>query len=173
MNGAQVTRAGSVRLITATAVLVLAGAARVWPLTGVRSGFAQAAAYLTREDRGAFVANEVMVFYLRDQRRGCDAPRLPAHIFTLGTDAGVNSDYAVIDHYGSATARYLERHARVVAQYPTIIGALAGENLIASENGVPPLSQATGHVDVYALDSLRFPASVSGSPPTCSVERLA
>lgn len=153
-------------------VLVASGVLPAWQLTEVRSGFAQAASYVDQHrSPGALVVNEVMVFYLRDRGVGCDAPRLPKRLALLAARDGAGGDYAIIDKYTSPVAIYLARHGRIVARFPVTGNASLGEDLIASENGYPPLRQAR-YVDVYPLDSLHLPDRYSAKQ-SCTMDRLA
>lgn len=163
------------RLLVVTAALgcALLECIRVWPLTGMRSGFPAAAAYVERRGGGALVVNEVMRFYLRGGGQGCQAPRLPRTLADLAGAARVLPRYAVVDDYSRPLARYLARHADRVAQYPQVNAAPMGENLIASEGGNPPVSHTIGRIDVYALHSLRLPSSRTGRRLTCNLDQLA
>lgn len=157
----------------ASLLLVLAGSIIAWPLTDIRSGFSLAAHFVKGHgSQGALVVNEVMLFYLRDPGRGCDAPRLPVNAAALAGD-GLGADYAVIDQYSSPLARYLAHHAHLVARYPTISTTSATEDLIASENGVPPFIHWTEQVDVYALDSLHLRERGVMAPRRCTLDSLA
>ncbi|MBV9279698.1 MAG: glycosyltransferase family 39 protein [Chloroflexi bacterium] len=160
-------------LAVSAILLTLAGARQAWPLTEVRSGFARAADYIQQHGgSGAFVVNEVMVFYLRDPGRGCDAPTLPVEPASLGQDDGLAGDYAVIDRYSSAAARFLSARARLAARYPTLGPASLSEDLIASENGLPPSTRRPERVDVYALDSLHPGRGVVAVPLVCTLDHL-
>jgi len=156
----------------ATAVAVL-GSLQAWPLTTVRSGFAQAATYLEQHgSHGAIAENEIMRFYLRDAGRGCDAPRLPARVASLAPDGGVGGDYAVVDQYFSPTALYLAHHAQVVARIPTSGTTALNEDLVASEDGVPPGSQHRHFVDLFSLDHLHIPVRGLVHPQVCTLDQL-
>lgn len=158
--------------VVATSAVVL-GVLQAWPLTTVRSGFSQAATYLEQHgSHGAIVENEIMRFYLRDQGRGCDAPSLPTQVASLAQDDGVGGDYAVVDNYFSPTALYLAHHARVAARFPTSGTATLNEDLVASEDGVPPGSQHKHFVDVFSLDHLHIPVRGLIRPQVCTLDQL-
>ncbi|GAC1321030.1 MAG: hypothetical protein NVSMB22_06060 [Chloroflexota bacterium] len=172
----RVRHVGLRSMVLSGAVLALAlfEAVRVWPLTGVRSGFALAAQYVQRQHAGgAFVVSEVMRFYLRDGGRACHAPELPSTTALVTAGTAIGETFAVIDDFSRPSARYLERHASLVARYPAINVMPMGENLIASENGLPPLTHPIKRIDIYALDSLTPRVSPSAHPPSCSLDRLA
>lgn len=162
-------------LILGTLLVVILAGLQVWPLTTVRSGFAVAATYVARHrSPGAFVVNEVMEFYLRDPGRGCDAPRLPRGYDSLLSDARNGNKYAVVDQYTSPLAAYLARHAQRVAHVPTLGSISLGDDLIASENGVPPLASHAEYVDVYALTSLHLALhDFRLAKQSCTLDRLA
>ncbi|MDQ2742518.1 MAG: glycosyltransferase family 39 protein [Chloroflexota bacterium] len=158
--------------VLATVVMTL-GILQAWPLTTVRSGFAQAATYLKQHgSHGAIVQSEIMRFYLRDEGRGCDAPPLPTEVASLAQDNGIGGDYAVVDNYFSPTALYLAHHARVVAHFPTSGTAALNEDLVASEDGVPPGNQHQHFVDVFSLDDLPIPDHGLVRPQVCTLDQL-
>lgn len=166
-------RIGRSALWGAVALLALFQGIRAWPLTQVRSGFAMAAGYVQRERiEGAMVLNEVLTFYLRDPGRGCDAPRLPNSVGALGTRQGTADEYAIVDSYYLPSALYLARHAHRVASYPAVGAAPGGEDLIASENGIPPSDAGAFHVDVYSLDGLHLHLR-GATRLECTLDRLA
>jgi 4-amino-4-deoxy-L-arabinose transferase-like glycosyltransferase len=158
-----------------TALLICVPAAlQSWQLSSDRSGFALAARYVAKhESSGALVVNEVMLFYLRDPGRGCDAPRLPDKSASLVPGGGTGGDLAVVDQYYLPAARHLARHARLVAKFPTVNSSIRSEDLIASENGMSPLIRRPEYVDVYSLESLHPRVHGVAAPQPCSLDRLA
>ena len=118
------------------------------------------------------VLNEVLTFYLRDPGRGCDAPRLPNSVGALGTRQGTADEYAIVDSYYLPSALYLARHAHRVASYLAVGAAPGGEDLIASENGIPPSDAGAFHVDVYSLDGLHLHLR-GATRLECTLDRLA
>jgi len=158
--------------LAATAVVVV-GVLQAGSLITVRSGFAQAATYLEQHgSHGAIVQNEIMRFYLRDEGRGCDAPPLPTQVASLAQDDGLGGDYAVVDNYFSPTALYLAHHAQVVARFATSGTTTLNEDLVASEDGVPPGSQHKHFVDVFSLDKLHLPVRGLVRPQVCTLDQL-
>jgi hypothetical protein len=173
LNTSENRSGGRSWLIVTTLVLILLGCIHVWPLSDAHSGFALAAKYvLEHKSQGALVENEVMLFYLRDPGRGCDAPRLPKTVASLASDARRGTDYAVIDRYSWPLASYLSRHAHLVARYPAVSTSSGGEDLIASENGAPPLALPPERVDVYAIHSIRYLVPGLTTPERCSLDSL-
>lgn len=169
----RVRRARVIAGTLAAASVVAFGVLQAWPLTNVRSGFAQAAIYLEQHgSSGAIVQNEIMRFYLRDQGRGCDAPPLPAQVASLAQEDGVGGDYAVVDNYFSLPSLYLAHHAQVVARFPTSGTATLNEDLVASEDGVPPGSQHQHFVDVFPLDNLHLAGRRLVRPQVCTLDQL-
>ncbi len=172
LNHVRAWRARVIASALAAASVVALGILQAWPLTTVRSGFAQAATYLGQHgSNGAIVQSEIMRFYLRDQGRGCDAPPLPTQVASLAQDDGIGGDYAVVDNYFSPTALYLAHHAQVVARFP-ISGTTLNEDLVASEDGVPPGSQHQHLVDVFSLDNLHLPVRGLVRPQACTLDQL-
>jgi 4-amino-4-deoxy-L-arabinose transferase-like glycosyltransferase len=173
----QVRRLVLPTLAVLTLLLSFLGADSAWALTGVRSGFALAARYVHRHHSdGAIIVNEVMLFYLNDSGRGCDAPELPATdtslATTLATVLHAGNRYAVIDSYAVPISWYLLRHAHAVLHYRTMGTSKLGENLIASENGFPP-AQGPEWVDIYALHTLHLRVRGLAAPAHCSLDHLA
>ncbi len=155
-------------------IVVLTTVALCWPLTEIRSGYAQAASYVTQQGgRGAIAVNEVMRFYLRDPGRGCDAPRLPGSVSALVVMDHAGYHYAIIDSYEKPLARYLSRHARVVRRFRAVNPSPFGENLIASENGDPPSTRTSVQVTVYALAALRTREVDRKVVATCNLDQLS
>jgi 4-amino-4-deoxy-L-arabinose transferase-like glycosyltransferase len=169
----RVTRAA--RVLAPVLALAVAGFALLaaLPLLGVRSGFARAAAYIDRHPTaGAMVDDEVMVFYLRDRGSSCDGARLPRHLRGLASGFHAGDAYAVVAQDNSPSVTYLAQHARRVARFSALGAGRLGENLIAGENGLPPSSNASRWIDVYALRGLHLPRHTKTRPVTCSQDRL-
>jgi 4-amino-4-deoxy-L-arabinose transferase-like glycosyltransferase len=164
-------------LAVLTLLLALVEADRAWSLTSVRSGFALATSYLHHHhSENAVVVNEVMLFYLRDSGRGCDAPAIPpldaSLSTTLAADEYAGNRYAVIDSYAIPLSWYLLRHAHAVRHFPTMGTWPMGENLIASENGFPP-ARGPEWVDIYALPTPALKLRGLAAPLHCSLDHLA
>jgi len=156
-------------------VLVTSGTdfALAWRVTGVRSGLATAARYVTSHgSRGAIVANEVMVFYFRGGAGRCFGPRVPYTVTQLGADIQSGFRWAVLDRSsGSGIDGYIRRRVRPSATWPAEGRVSLGENLIDSENTLTPgTARVAGTVRVYDLRKLHLPLQAHPRRPGCTRE---
>jgi hypothetical protein len=155
-------------------VAVVIEAVLSWQLTGERSGFARAAAYVDRHDDGrALTSSEVMLFYLRGSGLFCDAPRVPNNLGHLAADIRAGYRYAVVDyHIHGYVSRIVRHHAQLAAQYQTAGLSGVDEELIESEDANrPPNPIAARYVDVYRLDVMHLPVSPTAKVDVCRRDR--
>lgn len=154
-------------------ILIGIGAAMSWRLTGERSGYAQAASYVDRHDRGrAVVSSEIMAFYLRGSGAHCLAPELLNHVDRLSADVRAGYRYAVLDHFSWKLARLVRSRMPRVARFPVEGDPSLGENLIESEHYPPSRGYRLEHVDVFRLDPARLPPPGQTSADVCNRERV-
>lgn len=166
------SRARPAAYVGLTALVVIAGSFYAWHLTAVRSGFSRATTYLVgKHVEPVLVTNEVMMFYLRDSVSTCDAAPLPRRPNGLASVVTHPLTYAEIDVYDNLTEQYLHAHSRRVMRYLVMGTDALGENLAASENGLPPGAHTDEHVDIYTIS--RQQTSRPRAGPVCSLERLA
>ncbi|MBV9281754.1 MAG: glycosyltransferase family 39 protein, partial [Chloroflexi bacterium] len=160
--------------LAVAAALAILGVAMSWPLGDIRSGYARAAGYVTRDGAPpALVTNEIMVFYLEGARAPCRTLRLPQLPSQLAAPARAGYRYAVVDQFNRAAARYLRAHLRAVRRYPLLGPASLGENIVRSET--PRRSDPNDpytHVDVYRLDPALLPPGRPDHLPVCSRDKV-
>jgi len=144
-----------------------------WRLSGVRSGFAQAAQYVDRRGGGALTSNEIMVFYLRGHGMLCTAPAFPQHVAFLPQYSRWGYAYIVLDnHHTSRGTLFVRAHLPRVARYPAAGAVSLGESLISSENGSAPDPHAQPeHVDVYRFGRSHG-APLKNRANICSVDEV-
>jgi hypothetical protein len=166
--GARAALAGVLVLLVGATMLPAA-----WQVTGMRSGFAQAADYLEGHGGRALTVSEVMVFYLRGNGPHCHALPLPLSLAGLGAYVRGGYRFAVLDeHHMSVVTHYIRAHAPRVGHYRTYGDADLPDNPISSENSNPPPGDRAGeYLDVYRIDGLRPPGH-GGRVHTCSRDKV-
>jgi 4-amino-4-deoxy-L-arabinose transferase-like glycosyltransferase len=165
---ADVVRRASV--VVAGCLIAAYGGWLAWPLTGERSGFGQAAAYVQGHGGKALASNEIMVFYLPGPSSGtvCNAPIVPDTLPQLSAEVQRGFRYAEIEsNITSGLSTFISTHARLVGQWPAYGNISIGENPIKTENGDPPRIGPLEYVDLYDLSTLTLPSPGSGKPPAC------
>ena len=170
-------RSSTVRAMMAilVAVGVVSSATLAWPLTQQRSGYARAAAYLSRHGQErVLTSSEVMVFYFRGNGPTCDAPRLPKDLPHLAADIAAGYRYAVLDaRAGGLIARIVRNQGTRVELYPVVSATPAGLDLVGSEESSPPANPAAGEfVELYRIANLHVPTTVRVAPNTCRRNRV-
>lgn len=129
-----------------------------WQVTQIRSGFAEAAAYLSRHGGRALTTSEDMVFYLRGNGARCLSPALPVSVPRLADYIHAGYRYAVLDpHHTSDVSHYIRAYAVRVLHRRTLGEVSLPDNPINSENTNPPPGDTTKeYIDVYRLDNLHL-----------------
>jgi 4-amino-4-deoxy-L-arabinose transferase-like glycosyltransferase len=153
--------------------LAATGAAVAAPTLAVHSGFVRAAIFLRRHHIDtAVVDNEVMEFYMRDAEIGCDGQRLPRHVGQLRADVAAGARMAIITDHTQSSARFLAARAVHVATFRTMGSAYHGEDLVASENGLPPTSTSHEQIHVYSIVHLHVPQDTRLHRVSCSLDTV-
>jgi hypothetical protein len=148
-------------LLLAAAIFVSAfSAALAWPLTSVRSGFAEMGATLGAPPRvHTLTSTEIMVYYLRRSSPQCKVVSLPLTLPGLAAYVRRGYRYAVVEaHHTSPVVWYIRDHASFRRRYRALSVYPNGEDLISTENGAPPVHPSRWeYVTLYRIDGLRLP----------------
>ena len=144
-------------------------------LSAERSGLTLAARYIAAHG-GTMVlsTSEVPAFYLRASNRGrCAMVRLPHTLQVLAADIRAGYSYAVIDHVGGVSSRFIYDHMHPVARYQTTRTTAIGENLIAAENTHPPHGpHPIPYVRVFRLEASGLPSPDGSQAQVCDLDVL-
>lgn len=160
-----------IAIVIAGCVIASYGAWLAWPLTGERSGFAQASSYLHNRPGGVLATDEIMDFYLPGLPVGlrCGAPALPGNMRQLSADVRAGYHYAVtLSDDDARLFPFVSRHAHVLARWPAYGRISIGENPIKTENGDPPGVHKLEYVEVFSLSNLRLPRPGPTKPLLCT-----
>lgn len=174
VSGILSERARPVLIALAALVLAITGVLASWRLTGIRSGFVEAAKYVQAHGRGrALTTTEIMVFYLWTPSHPCNALAMPATKAQLALSVADGYRYGIIERHASAVTHYIDTHAPTTARYLTTGRVRLGESLISSENGEAPQSSAKPeYLRVYSLTGLRLPAPGRKAALRCAPNRV-
>lgn len=159
---------GSLAVGVAILLLLITDAGLSFELTGVRSGFAQAAAYVQAHGGRAATATEISVFYLERTGPTCRAPALALHLRGLRAQIAHGYSFAILEpHQQTSVSDYIEQHDPLIMRVPALgLGSLP-DDLISSENSGPPTShRGSEYVAVYRLAA--GPVARTAQPLTCS-----
>ena len=148
---------------------------QTWRLSAERSGLTLAARYVAAHGGTKVLStSEVAAFYLRATNRGrCAAVRVPHSLPVLAADIQAGYSYAVIDHVGGPSSRFIYDHMRAVARYQTTRTTAIGENLIAAENTHPPHGPyPIPYVRVFRLEAIGLPPAAGSLAQVCDLNAL-
>ncbi|HZU11405.1 MAG TPA: glycosyltransferase family 39 protein [Chloroflexota bacterium] len=154
----------------AALAVAVGGWLTAWHLTDVRSGYADASAYVAARHRDTLSDSEIVRFYLRGTGGACRAYHIPRRFSELALDRRAGLDLIVMLRYPRGFGHVVDQHSRLLGRYRLLGAGYRGEDLVHSEQGLAPWLD-NPVVEVETIAPMRLPAP-AGGPPVCRLNIL-